>query len=73
MSIDISEPKKQRILNQNQGVVYGETASRGHWEAGVGDSIVQRYPGTGCFLLPVEGEVLLVMSLVQEPSHPDAG
>lgn len=34
---------------------------------------LSRYPGTGCFLLPVEGEVLLVMSLVQEPSHPDAG
>lgn len=35
-----------------------ETASAGHW--GV---------GTGCFLLPAEGEVLLMMHLVQEPSN----
>lgn len=45
-----------------------ETASAGHWGAGARDTIVQRHLDAGCFLLPVEGEVLLRMSLVQEPS-----
>ena len=45
-----------------------EIASAGHWRAGAGDTIVQRHLDAGCFLLPVEGEVLLRMSLVQEPS-----